>query len=65
MSGQLDLLGLMAQPLRLEPIELIPCERETSGGWEAFKAAEDAELAAGTTEVLAWGKYYLSRILPI
>jgi hypothetical protein len=56
MLGQLDMLGLMAPPMRFEAIERIVVDHANRDGWETYKATETEELARTTVERIKWGK---------
>jgi hypothetical protein len=57
---QMDLFGLMAKPLRLEPIARIPRSYETGDHWSEWLEADHASLAAGTSERISWGSEKLT-----
>lgn len=54
MNMQMDLLGLMAKPLRLTPLMVIPRNREPER-WQDWWKAEQDRIAAGTIERVRWG----------
>lgn len=53
---QMDLLALMAPPLRWEPIARLQSGHDHPEGWSAYRAGEDAEIAVTGIETLRWGK---------
>lgn len=55
---QMDLLALMAPPMRFEPVARVTYDSASREGWETYKAAQDAEIEATGIETLRWGKQH-------